>query len=277
MAGDSNDNLGVTDGYEIPPGVSLHRCVQGNDWFPVSESGSPSATDRLQMHTNQPAQRPYSSTTSFHLPISAKTLLFTARGQLGGVFRVVSSPDQGPGSAKVEVVVRYDNLELRDVIRACMLNRQVDEYGVGLFVNKNLLLRSIIFEMTVILPETSSSLVSIQNFETDLPNTVHLFGDLSGKVSFDSVSLRGLNGKVDVQSLTAGRAQVHTFNSEIRGSFDVTDELDLNTGNAPIHVDVAMKSVEEKADPKFRALTMNGHVSFPLMSSCGLKTLTDFS
>jgi len=58
-----------------------------------------------------------------------------------------------------------------------------------------------IFETTVILPEVEagSAPLQVKKFETDVPNTVHLIGDLNQKILFESLSLQGTNGPIDVQ------------------------------------------------------------------------------
>jgi len=58
-----------------------------------------------------------------------------------------------------------------------------------------------IFETTVILPEVEagSAPLQVKKFETDVPNTVHRIGDLNQKILFESLSLQGTNGPIDVQ------------------------------------------------------------------------------
>jgi hypothetical protein len=57
------------------------------------------------------------------------------------------------------------------------------------------------FETTVVLPEVEvdSAPRQIKKFETDVHNTVHRIGDLNQKIIFDSLSLRGTNGPINVQ------------------------------------------------------------------------------
>lgn len=57
------------------------------------------------------------------------------------------------------------------------------------------------FETTVILPEVEvgSAPLKIKKFETNVLNTGHRIGDLNQKIVFDSLSLLGTNGRIDVQ------------------------------------------------------------------------------
>jgi len=57
------------------------------------------------------------------------------------------------------------------------------------------------FETTVILPEVEvgSAPLRIKKFGTEVFNTVHRIGDLNQKILFDSLSLGGTNGAIDVQ------------------------------------------------------------------------------
>ena len=58
-----------------------------------------------------------------------------------------------------------------------------------------------IFGTTFILPEVEagSAPLQIKKFETDVQNTVHRIGDLNQKILFDSLSLQGTNGPIEVQ------------------------------------------------------------------------------
>jgi hypothetical protein len=56
------------------------------------------------------------------------------------------------------------------------------------------------FATKVIFPELSDkSPLLIKKFETDVHNTAHRVGDLKEKILFQSLHLKGSNGRIDVQ------------------------------------------------------------------------------
>lgn len=79
---------------------------------------------------------PYSSETSFELPLSYDTLFLLSRGsQSYGIVDVVTSSTPSD-VAKVNVVVRYYDRGVRDVgAKVCLSKRPNNEIGVGIFVS----------------------------------------------------------------------------------------------------------------------------------------------
>lgn len=56
------------------------------------------------------------------------------------------------------------------------------------------------YQITITPPESEqSSPIRIRNFETSSPDTKHEIDDLSRHVLFDSFSLKGSNGRVEVK------------------------------------------------------------------------------
>ncbi|KAF8891093.1 hypothetical protein CPB84DRAFT_1383915 [Gymnopilus junonius] len=251
--------------YDVPQGVTLQQCVQGSEWSLTSLATPSSALIDIAQTNTEIHEQSLQSKTSFDLPLSSETLFFLTRGQLlGGILHVETSPNQAQDSAKVNIVIRYDRPELRDLTKACVLSRRQGENGIGVFAP---IWRrypgsrySIRFEMTIILPEPtrSSAPFVIKNFETDIPNSAHMLDDLNGLASFDSISLRGSNGIIKADSLNATKGKIHTSNGGISGKFHSTHELVLETSNGPIKVAVELES--DESSPSLKARTSNGLV-----------------
>lgn len=107
--------------YTIPKNLSLVQCVDAEDWTETSIDLS----DFL-----------YASETSFDLPLDSATLFLISRGQnLGGAVNVLTSEDQAKESAKVSISLYYVEEKVRDWTKVCLLSRDKDENGIGVFVS----------------------------------------------------------------------------------------------------------------------------------------------
>ncbi|KAF8959955.1 hypothetical protein BDZ97DRAFT_1835763 [Flammula alnicola] len=256
--------------YNIPSGLLMSGCVQGGDW---SNQVQP-ATFYTELPAGNPFLPPhgfpFSSQTTFDVPLDSVNLLLLSRGQLSaGTVDVVTSPQQAPNTATFRVVMNYFREDIRNLAKVCVIRRNEGEStkGVGIFTptwrtgrhdRKD---EQMYFETTLILPEVDAHAapLSIKGFETDAPNTLHRFGDLNTKVLFGSISLRGSNAPIHAKSLSAITGDVHTTNGFIRGIFNTSGSLMLTTTNSPIDVDVGLESTEGSA-PELTALTTNGAI-----------------
>jgi hypothetical protein len=109
--------------YPIPPDITVDQCA---DWSDVQRSSF---------------REPYSSTTSFDLPFPSDKLFLLSRGASGGSVTIVQSSDlaEEDGVVKVEVVARYRYASALDYVRVCLIARDGDENGVGIFVSCSIL------------------------------------------------------------------------------------------------------------------------------------------
>lgn len=74
--------------------------------------------------------------TFFELPLSSETLFFLSRGdRLAGAIQVKTSADQAPDSASVHILIRYRTHIIIERTKACLVKRNANENGVGLFVS----------------------------------------------------------------------------------------------------------------------------------------------
>jgi hypothetical protein len=102
------------------------------------------------------------------------------------------------------------------------------------------------FETTVTLPEGSEdSPLSINSFETDVPNTSHNVDDLS-KIVFTAIKLKATNAPVLSQFIQASSLAVGTTNSRVSGRFNTTSSLHLITTNGPIKAIVGLNNKDDK-------------------------------
>jgi hypothetical protein len=191
----------------------------------------------------------------------------------------MTSPEQAQDTATVHVEVKYYQERLRDLAKVCYVTREEGETGVGIFTpalnrggrrHRN---KYMSFVTTVILPEidAGSSPIQIKKFETDVPTTVQRIGDLNQKIVFDHLSLRGSKAPIDVLSLLATSGSIRTTHSPIRGVFNTTESLIIETSNSPIAVDVGLESDKDGSQPTLVVRTSNS----PLKASISLTSVAE--
>ncbi|PPQ88963.1 hypothetical protein CVT25_005062 [Psilocybe cyanescens] len=271
----------------MPKNLNLVHCVDAEEW---NDSNVMDSTDDLNFR--------YASEASFDLPLSSATLFLISRGEnLGGAVRVVTSEEQADDSAKVLISLRYYEEKVRDWTKVCLLSRDEDEDGVGVFTplwrggrRSDRRLHTVNYQITVTLPAlvSEASPLQIKHLETDLPNTAHRLEDLSN-VSFDRISLRATNGPIDLevrltallryllltemmvlQSLTTQSSSIATTNGHITGTLSSSLLSRLTATNGPIKVRVNLTSTEQ-SNATFVAHTTNGPIQadISLISTAG--------
>ncbi|KAG5651000.1 hypothetical protein H0H81_010259 [Sphagnurus paluster] len=233
--------------FPVPTNIALSHCPSNEEWTP----SPPDYTSDYRY--------PYASSASFELPLSHKTLFFMSRGsQTGGILNMVTSREKSD-VAKVHVTVKYHNKYVRDEgVKVCLIKRSEDEIGVGFFTRQWYGPdHGIYYEATVVLPESGKldRPLHIENFETDVPNTVHKIGALRVDVGVHNdqkyvsdLVMRTSNGKIDSRvSLTSpyegGRYLVTAASSNgpvtVRfptSPLDSVLKLSASTSNSPAFV-----------------------------------------
>lgn len=116
---------------EIPSGIALDKCIEGEDWLQGLSTRSTEMADADSLSSVRPFS--YSAETSFDLPISSDTLLLIARGTMSGSVDIKTSSDIFD-VAKVDISMKYFRKEARQNAKACLVRRKSGENGVGIFV-----------------------------------------------------------------------------------------------------------------------------------------------
>ncbi|KAF9476877.1 hypothetical protein BDN70DRAFT_147824 [Pholiota conissans] len=235
-------NFDIGDRYEIPSDIVVENCIKGAGWSRREDAGYLS-----------------SATATFDIDLSADNIYLLSRGCFSsGTVNVTTSSEQPKETATIDVVAEYRGEGMLDLARVCLTSRLQNQKGVGIFTpmwrraphrHDETILG---FKTTITLPEG----VSISGFETDVPNTPQTIGDLAS-VSFTAVSLKGTNAPITVEALSAVKGHVYTTNAGIRGSFNTTSSLILDTINGPIYARVGLRDEGER--PTLVASTMNAH------------------
>ncbi|KAG7449929.1 uncharacterized protein BT62DRAFT_1049940 [Guyanagaster necrorhizus] len=223
--------------FPIPDGYTVRECIRGQNW---TSTGSEGAVPTGQRH---------SAHKLFDLPLNSETLFLLSQGSLSsGVVKIVTSPSI-TDVVRIDVTMQYYNNRVLDYAKVCLLQRQAGENGVGVFTprwfNNPSYQDRPHFDITVVIPEPSSSSASnIKNFETDVPNFAQILQDLENHVHFGKIFLKGTNAPIQVESLDALGAEVHTSNGPIKGFFVASGNLVLKTSNAPMRVDVDLGDMD---------------------------------
>lgn len=280
--------------YPVPPGVSLQNCRESGDWesdlsprslsslaFTIAQAAWNKADDPNDDATaagrmdpevpNTPLQAysfPYSSKTSFELPLSAETLYLLARGPYAsGSVDIMTSSEQKEDSVGVHVTVNYYRKEIRDVVRVCEISRGPGDKGVGIFTPRDLHRhnppgRGLYFETVIVLPELAKESwpLHIKDLETDVQNSVHRVYGIAEQVSFARLKLQGSNGAILTLSLDATTAVLKTSNSAISGSYNVSKELSIETSNGRVIAAASLYNDPTSPPTKLHIKTSNGAV-----------------
>ncbi|KAF9018920.1 hypothetical protein BDZ89DRAFT_959656, partial [Hymenopellis radicata] len=213
--------------YPIPGDLDLLHCIRGDSWT------GEQAHKTIGSHSYA-----YYSKQTFELPLSSATMFLIARGTLSAGNVHLSTSPVSSDQVLIQVEAHYYTPEVMDNTKVCRVKRSRKELGVGLFTPKRWL--SIrwedrpYFNVTVFLPQNAK----VNAFETDVPNYSHTINDLEGRVSFESLSLKGDNGAITGESLRAEQADIRSSNAAITGHYVSSGDLTIQTSNGAIRASV---------------------------------------
>ncbi|KAJ7230024.1 hypothetical protein GGX14DRAFT_538287 [Mycena pura] len=262
--------------WPFPPDVEVVKCAQWSD-----NDGSDAFYDK---------DYPYSADASFKLPVSSDTLFLLSRSVARNHGGVISAgeveyiqSDDVSDNVKVDITARYRDQEYLDATKVCLLTRDGDQNGVGIFTKWEGKGRqrghTLQFKVTVTFPSTDDgSPLSISNLQTDLEIFAQKFGDMSG-VEFKAMSLKSVLAPiladylsvedakftttlapVNIQALVAERADVVTSLGSIEGTYNASKSLTLTTSNAPIKVNVNLFNDDDDDVVRLQLLDSNGPI-----------------
>ncbi|KAF5384479.1 hypothetical protein D9757_006459 [Collybiopsis confluens] len=266
--------------FPIPDNVVVLTCTKGSEmkntsWglpFESAEVFSPISQSKLR-----------SVQTSLFLPLASENLFLLSRGAYSsGDLRIVSSStleDAGAAKARVDVKILYletqGSVDLRDT-SVCLVQKKdgaIKQMGVGLFSSRDQqqstlsypLPSHFIYDVTLVLPEPRGpSILRLDSFETDLPNFNHVFSSpLDDFITFGDLKLKGgngiitaesitatsatiytTNGEIDIKSLSSATASLYSKNADIKGHFNIAKLLEIKGANAKVKADIDVTVVE---------------------------------
>ncbi|KAK7013835.1 54S ribosomal protein L16, mitochondrial [Favolaschia claudopus] len=273
----------------------------GNEHWPIPTDMSAdcaSWSDSVETDPDITEEFPYSAEAAFELPVSADTLFLLSRSHgrrpfSSGNINYVQSGEVSD-SIKVDITAYFWHEKYLDASKACLLKRDDDHTGVGIFTKWDEPRRrhrhehqKLRFDVRVTFPRTEDdSPLDINHFFTDLEIYSQTFADLSN-VAFGHLGLRsslaGVRaesltarnatiasslGPIKIQSLVAPEAYLATSMAPIEGTFNGS-HITLTTSNAPIKVDVNLfhESDHDKAQLKLHTQNSPIEANLNLISS----------
>lgn len=195
--------------------------------------------------------------SSFSLPVDAKALYLLSRGRWSyGGLKVQASDDVD--DVLVKVTAAYNDQELIDSAKVCLLSRGDEESGLGVFTpesHSDSNRRRLTWKLDVLIPTGAV----LPNFSTHLPIWPHELGDLDGSVVFRKLNLHTSNSPIKAKSVYADEALIHTTNSPVGGRFNVSNGLEIHTSNSPIAIEAQLNNDPARSTATFAKLeTSNG-------------------
>ncbi|EMD37881.1 hypothetical protein CERSUDRAFT_114518 [Gelatoporia subvermispora B] len=171
-----------------------------------------------------------------------------AMPNVGGSFFLDVNPDPTVSDAQVAVSMYYSDIDVRSSTSVCHMNDSSSN-GLYIFVPQNLsVLDSLSFNVTLLLPQNASSLY-VDQLSTILPHFDQQIASIASQVSFGTLLLGGANSTITADSLRAESLTVQSAFGEIKGTFNVTTSLVLDTINAPITADIYLDNDGSCTDP----------------------------
>ncbi|RDX48573.1 hypothetical protein OH76DRAFT_1483681 [Lentinus brumalis] len=233
-----------------------------DDMYPYAPSDCSESVNWTTDGAGLPDEYPYHARTSFTLPVGAKELAFIAQGaQQHGHFELSQTADAGSDEAVVEVHVSYKAQNALSDATVCRLHPAEDSWGLGIFTSRHPHHhRSLWFHVHVRLPAADAdSPLKIENLGTYLPQYTHHVGDIGDTAYFDFLRLKGSNSAVEAESVAGNLVLVKSSNGAIRGTYNTSTSLVLETSNAPISVSANLLNGNERPTVLY-AKTSNGRV-----------------
>ncbi|KAJ7884144.1 hypothetical protein B0H14DRAFT_3432559 [Mycena olivaceomarginata] len=239
----------------------VHHHGHGIGWFGAGDWDVPA--DLVLDQCVRGGALSTSSHAIFDIPLNADTVLLLSRYRSSSFF--------GAGFSVVH--------SLRDAdTKVCLVTGPDGETGVGLFSKGAWFSpgrETSFVKINVLLPRPKTPL-RLKGIVANLPNFSLNVGNLEDSIDFGSATFTTSNSPVNVKSLTADRARLHssngritadslispdltvqTFNSGISGTFNTSGTLKITTSNAPIKVTVNLESNDKNRPTAVHLRTSN--------------------
>jgi len=142
-----------------------------------------------------------------------------------------------PDEASVLFLVEMQSSSkyIQDQTAVCF-NEQGANRGLSIFIPSDIG-GSLALHINVVLPQVNST---ISSFTTSLPMFSQDFDDLRQYLSFDQFNLQGSHCPINCKSLQAPQISVTNTLAHIRGRFNVTDSLFLDSIKGPIITNITL-------------------------------------
>ncbi|PPR03988.1 hypothetical protein CVT24_008307 [Panaeolus cyanescens] len=217
--------------YPTPNGVSLLGCITPSDWIDLSEKADDSG-----MH---------SSEVVYDIPLSDISLVLLSKGTMAdGDLSITVNPDLPGDRVDVRVMAAYSHRWARDLGKVCRVSqlRESREGGSGIGIFTPLLekpapSKAVLRYKTVVMLPLSALTGAMTGLDIDMDNTRLQFGNISTH-PFRNVDLRTTNRDMDIKSVIGESVYITTSHVDIKGKFQVSDSLSINSAVSGIDIEV---------------------------------------
>ncbi|KAJ4498524.1 hypothetical protein C8R41DRAFT_818248 [Lentinula lateritia] len=224
----------------------------------------------------------------FRFPTSADRLFCLSRGSgplAGGTFHLTQSDRlELANRIEIKIIVEYwtGNVHTLDsILKVCELRRMENQYGIGIltrpppgFEMSYQFYANIKVVVTLPRPQLAA-ILQLKNFETDLPMYSHLIDNLASTVYFRTISLRGCNTPIRVESIGTGKATFETSNAPIEGLFATTTSLKIVTSNSHIRASVFLQSNDATSFSELTMRSSNGPINASIILGAPTSTIPE--
>ncbi|OCH95153.1 hypothetical protein OBBRIDRAFT_884223 [Obba rivulosa] len=168
---------------------------------------------------------------------------------VGGSFILDVNPDPSASNAQVAVSMFYSDTTIRNKTSVCHMNNSGNN-GLYIFVPQNMsVFDSLSFNVTLLLPQNASHSLYIDQLSTFLPHFDQQVASIAPQVSFGTLLLAGANSTISADSVKAESLTVQSSFAEIKGTYNASTSLVLDTINAPINANIYLTNDGTCSDP----------------------------
>ncbi|TDL25833.1 hypothetical protein BD410DRAFT_826412 [Rickenella mellea] len=216
------------------PGENVIDCVRAGEWA-------------IQTHRPQVGDGPHMlyASAELDLPRSTEGIFLLSKGSTSsGSLTVETSEDITSVRVKFNASLGRRTREAIGDAEVCLLKREDQNYGVGMFASSGSFDAEEVFTSVVLqLPTSPSSSTHYTHFETNLPRFEHRFRGLGNTIFFGNMTLRSSGAPISILNpLHVELADIFTSNAPILGSLRSSRHLSLETTHAPIEIELEMRS-----------------------------------
>ncbi|KAF7297895.1 Ankyrin repeat family protein [Mycena chlorophos] len=235
----------------VKPDPGLGRCVRRAQWSNATLLPSGAAFA-------------YESSARFGFSDPSMAMFLLAQGA-----HASGHLDIHPSSTELPyllVTARSHSLAVRDRANVCLMERDKDGLGVGVFTpnafDEQGPQDKLEFDLALYLPTAGrrGSSPPLYNLETSLPLFAHNLHSLKDAIEFQELHLKSRNAPIVADSVYARNATIRTTNAHIQGSFDASAHLSLITTNALIDTTVTLHSTTIFKTTELVMQTRNGQL-----------------
>ncbi|KAJ7142508.1 hypothetical protein C8R44DRAFT_974229 [Mycena epipterygia] len=199
---------------------------------------------------------PYSADASFELPVSADTLFLISRSiRRSGTFSTghvdYVQSEEVSDSVTVDVTAYFWLDEYLAASKACLVEREGDQAGVGIFTN---------WKREGPRQPHEQAFADVSNVEFNwLALNASIGGIHAESLSTGNASIHTSFGPIKLESLVAESADIGTSMGSVEGTFNASNKLIIRTSNAPITVDINLSNNADKST-EVEMYTSNGAI-----------------